>query len=140
MYITFIIAGSLIAGFIYLVYVSKKIRNTPEAPQSAKVITLTTSNFQQHIGSGITLVDFWAAWCMPCKMMSPILNEVAEQVDGKAKICKLNIDDHKQVAAKYSVRSIPTLLIFKNGKLVDRIVGVKTRDFLVNKIDWIKNK
>lgn len=126
------VLGSLV-GFLYLNI--RKIKRMPEALQSQNVITLDTSNFSNNIKSGITLVDFWASWCMPCKMMAPVLNEVADEVKGKAKVGKLNIEQHQQIANKYSVRNIPTLIIFRNGKEIDRVVGVKNKEYLVQKLD-----
>ena len=127
---------TLAAGFVY--FSARRIRRMPEVAQSQLVLTLDSNNFNKQIQSGVTLVDFWASWCMPCKMMSPILNEVANEVSGKATVGKLNVDEQKQVAAKYRVRSIPTLILFRNGKEVDRIVGVKPKDYLVRKIEMAK--
>lgn len=81
------------------------------------------------------MVDFWASWCVPCKAMAPVLNELAEELDEKVKICKLNVDENQQLAVKYAVRSIPTLILFRNGKEIDRFVGVKSKSFLTGKIN-----
>ncbi|HRY33575.1 MAG TPA: thioredoxin [Bacteroidales bacterium] len=121
-----------------LYYKARQIRRMPEAPQSARILNLDPSNFNQQIKNGITLVDFWASWCMPCKMLAPILNEVAEEVNGKARIAKLNIEKHQALANQYKVRSIPTLILFRNGKEIDRIVGVKNKEYLVSKIERAK--
>ncbi len=110
----------------------------PEVEPHKKVINLTNANFKQHTQNGIALVDFWAAWCMPCKMMAPVLNELAEEVQDKAKICKLNIEEQQQLATNFKVKSIPTIILFRNGKEVDRVVGVKTKDFLLQKIERLK--
>ena len=81
------------------------------------------------------LVDFWADWCMPCKMMAPILNEVAEATEGSATIYKLNVDEQQQVAAQYGIRSIPTMILFKDGKEVERIIGVKSKEAVIASIN-----
>ncbi len=133
-----IAAGLIGAGVLYLYMLARKLKNTPEAPESHNLVILNPVNFQQQTKSGVALVDFWASWCMPCKMMAPILNEVADEIGDKAKICKVNVEDHQQLSAKFSVRNIPTLLLLKNGKEVDRFVGVKTKDFLVKQINKYK--
>ncbi|TRZ69868.1 MAG: thioredoxin [Bacteroidetes bacterium] len=106
-----------------------------DVKDSEKVKILTDQNFSAKTKTGIVLVDFWASWCMPCKLMAPILNEVAEETDGKVTIAKLNVDDAKATASKFSVRSIPTLILLKNGKEIHRFVGVKTKDYLLKELD-----
>ena len=123
-----------------MLFAYRKVKNMPVAPDNPKIRTLTEKNFNQQISKGITLVDFWAAWCMPCKMMVPVLNEVAAEAGDSVTVAKLNIDEHQAVAQKFAVRSIPTIVIFRNGKEVDRIVGVKQNDFLLNKINMLKYK
>ncbi|OFX25198.1 MAG: thioredoxin [Bacteroidetes bacterium GWA2_31_9] len=105
---------------------------------SEYVKTLTTQNFENQIKKGLTIVDFWAAWCMPCKVMAPILNSLANELKESAYVGKLNIEDHQAIASKYQVRSIPTLILFKNGKEINRFVGIKTKDFLINQINKSK--
>lgn len=97
---------------------------------SDKVLILNTENFEETIKEGVTLVDFWAEWCGPCKMQLPILGKVAEKAEGKAKICKLNVDDSPQVAAKFGIRSIPTLIVFKDGEVVKNFLGVQNEQTL----------
>jgi len=80
------------------------------------------------------VVDFWAGWCMPCKMFAPVLQELSDELDGKAHFCKLDIDENGDLAQKYAITSIPTLLIFKNGELMDRMVGVRPKDEVVTTI------
>jgi thioredoxin 1 len=98
---------------------------------SEKTQTFTDSNFQTEVLSASTpvLVDFWAEWCGPCRMIAPHVEAVATELDGKAKIGKLNVDDNPAVVSKYSIRGIPALLLFKGGELVDSLVGAtdKTR-------------
>jgi thioredoxin 1 len=100
-----------------------------------KVVDLTDANFDETIGSGITLVDFWAPWCGPCQMQVPILEELAESVDGQAKIAKLNVDEAGDVAGRFGVQAIPTLLLFKDGKEVQRFIGVQSKETLIDAIN-----
>ena len=98
---------------------------------SEKTQTFTDANFQQDVLSASTpvLVDFWAEWCGPCRLIAPHVDAVATELDGKAKIGKLNVDENPAVVSKYSIRGIPALLLFKGGELVDSLVGAtdKTR-------------
>jgi len=84
---------------------------------------ITDDQFQPTVAHGVTLVDFWAPWCGPCKMIAPILDELAGELNGKAKIVKINVDENPVVAGQYGIMSIPTLLLFKDGKKVDQKVG-----------------
>jgi thioredoxin 1 len=136
---TILIIASVLLAFIgYLYLMARKIKKMPEVQPHKKVLNLTASNFKQYTNSGIALVDFWASWCMPCKMMAPVLNELADSVDDKVKICKINIEEQQQLANTFKVKSIPTIVLLRNGKEVDRVVGVKTKDFLLQKIDRLK--
>lgn len=129
---------ALLAGYLFFTY--RRMKNIPAGPDNPKIKILTDKNFSQQVGNGISLVDFWASWCMPCKMMVPVLNELAAEVGDNIAICKVNIEEYQSVAKKYSVRNIPTLVIFKNGKEIDRVVGVKSKEFLVNKLNMLKYK
>lgn len=101
----------------------------------AKPIVLTDSNFDETLKSDKpVLVDFWAEWCGPCKMIGPIVEELATDYDGKAVIAKLNVDENPAVTARFGVRSIPTLLVFKNGEIVDKQVGAVPKSVLNQKI------
>ncbi|MDD2236633.1 MAG: thioredoxin [Kiritimatiellae bacterium] len=95
------------------------------------VVELTDANFSEKTASGVALVDFWAPWCGPCRMQGPIIDELAEQVGDAALIAKLNVDDAPGVAAKFSVRSIPSLFLLKDGAVVEQYVGVQTLDKLL---------
>lgn len=100
-------------------------------------VELTDKNFNAEVldDSGVVLVDFWAPWCGPCRMVGPIIDELASEYQGKAKIGKLNVDDNPATASKYGIMSIPTMLIFKNGEVVDQMVGVAPKAQLVDKLD-----
>lgn len=99
-------------------------------------LEITESNFEAEvIGSPIpVLVDFWATWCGPCKMISPIIDQIATEMAGTAKVGKVNVDNSAALANRFNVRSIPTLLFFKNGELVDTIVGATSKDNIVGKL------
>lgn len=110
------------------------MKNAPVVEDSSRILKLNDNNFQQKISKGVILVDFWAAWCVPCKMLAPILNETSGEMDANAYIGKLNVEENQTIASKYGVRSIPTMILFKNGKEINRFVGVKQKDFLLKEI------
>ncbi len=103
---------------------------------SANVIEFTDSNFDAEIsGSEVpVLVDFWAPWCGPCKMIAPVIEEIADEKAGSAKVGKLNVDDNPAVAAKFRVQAIPTILIFKGGEKVEQITGLTSKADLLSKL------
>lgn len=103
----------------------------------AKYLELTEKNFNETISSGVCLVDFWAPWCGPCRMVAPVIDKLAEDYDGKAKICKVNSDEEQELAAQYGVRSIPTILFFKDGKKVDEIIGATGEATFKQKLDGL---
>ncbi len=111
------------------------MKKTPLVENHERIVVLSDQNFENKIKTGLSLVDFWAAWCMPCKVMAPILNRVAEDIGDKASVCKIDIQQYPSVAAKYNVRSIPTLILFNNGKEIKRFMGVKDKEFLINQIN-----
>jgi thioredoxin 1 len=101
-----------------------------------KTLELTDATFDAIINSDKpVLVDFWAEWCGPCKMIGPVVEELAADYDGRAVIAKLNVDENPNVTAKYGVRSIPTLLVFKNGQIVDKQVGAVPKSVLSGKLE-----
>ena len=98
----------------------------------------TDSNFEKAaLSGGVAIVDFWAEWCGPCKMVTPIIDELSADYEGKATIGKVNVDANQEFAAKYGVRNIPTVLIFKNGEVVDKQVGVATKASLESKFNGL---
>lgn len=100
----------------------------------AKYIELTSENFDEA-KKGVSLVDFWAPWCGPCRMLAPVIDELAEEFDGKAKICKVNTDEQQDLAVEYGVRSIPTLLFFKDGEIKDQLIGAQSKQAITDKIN-----
>jgi thioredoxin 1 len=102
------------------------------------IIHLNADNFNTTIADGVTLVDFWAPWCGPCRMQGPILEKVAESVDGRAKIAKLNVDKAGGVAGRFGVQAIPALILFKDGNEVRRFVGVQNHNILIEAINELK--
>ena len=96
------------------------------------IITLTSDNFADQTSKGVVMVDFWATWCMPCKAMAPVIEEIAGQTVGKVTVGKVDIDKNGQLANRFGIESIPTVLIFKDGKLMETFVGVQSKAALVN--------
>jgi thioredoxin 1 len=130
-----IIAGLLVLGFVLLNIVARRqMKNTPAVADHANIVTLTDKNFQTQTKNKLVLVDFWAGWCAPCRMMAPVLNDAADELDGGTRIGKVNIEQYQSLAQKYKVRSIPTMILFRNGVEVSRFSGVKSKDFLLQQI------
>ena len=100
------------------------------------IVTLSTGNFEQEVGKAEmpVLVDFWAEWCGPCKMIAPLLDELAEEKVGKVKIAKVNVDDNQDLATRFGIRAIPTLLLFKGGQVKETIVGMTGKKDLEKKL------
>lgn len=99
-------------------------------------VTITNQNLEQVLkSSSVVVVDFWATWCGPCRMLAPTVEEVSELMEGKAVVAKCNVDEAREVALKYRIMSIPTLIYFKNGEVVDKTVGVVSKDDIVSKIN-----
>ncbi|NTV06517.1 MAG: thioredoxin [Chlorobiaceae bacterium] len=104
---------------------------------SGKYLVATDQNFKSEIldADKVALVDFWAAWCGPCKMLGPVIEELAGDYEGKAVIAKLNVDENPNTAAQYGIRSIPSLLVFKNGQVVDQMLGAMPKNMISKKLD-----
>jgi thioredoxin 1 len=103
---------------------------------SSEIMHLSDADFEQAIqGDTPVLVDFWAAWCAPCRMIAPVLDELAREYAGRVKIAKVNVDEHGGTAQRYGVQSIPTLIVFKGGQAVDKVVGVVPKENLSQLLD-----
>lgn len=130
----------IIFGIFFLVIVFtfyrryKMVAAMSKAPVSDKLIILTDATFKKQIAKGVSLVDFWAEWCTPCKIQGPVVSELAEEISDEAKICKLDVQHNQRVATELGIRNIPTILIFKEGKIVKKFVGVKTKTVLLKAI------
>lgn len=100
-------------------------------------LKITTDNFAQLVEAAAKpiLVDFWAAWCMPCRMLAPTIDEIAQEMDEKLLVGKVNVDNSPELSAKFSVMSIPTLILFSEGKAVDKMVGVNSKDDIMAMVD-----
>jgi len=131
-----IFLGLIVAFLIFRIYKMRHVIGGAGGPESSEhTMELTDKNFNQEIQKGITLVDFWATWCAPCRMQGPIVNELANEMHEKAKIAKLDVDSNQGTARKYGIRSIPTILVFKEGKVVKQFVGVKGKNELKKEIE-----
>ena len=102
----------------------------------SKVVELSTQNFEQEVlkSDKPVLVDFWAQWCAPCRMVAPVVEEIAKEYKEKLKVCKINVDQAPNTASKYGVMSIPTLAVFKNGKVVNKVIGALPKNELEDAI------
>ena len=127
-----IVLAVLVIGFIFYNFLKTKRRMS--APPSGNVKILTDENFKTTIDSGVTLVDFWAQWCAPCRVQGPIIDELADEIGDKASISKLDIDHNKKTAQMLGIQSIPTLMLFKNGKVVQKFVGIKPKGQLLKAV------
>ena len=130
--ITYIISGGVV-GFILYSFIKAKRRMNRPASENVKI--LDDANFDTTVKSGVSLVDFWAAWCGPCKVQGPIVDEVADEMVDKANVCKVDVDQNQRISQKYGIRNIPTILILKDGKPVEKLVGVKPTNVLIKAIN-----
>jgi len=129
-----VIIGVIILFIGFIVINQRRMKNLPDVKPSENIRVLSNKNFKAVTASGLVLVDFWAAWCGPCKIMNPVLNDVADEVTGSAIIGKVNVDHNQELAQRFKVRSIPTLILFRDGKEVARHLGVKPKKFLMLEI------
>jgi len=103
-----------------------------------KVANLTNDNFEKSIASGISLVDFWAPWCQPCRIQGPVIDEIAKETKDSFQVFKVDIEKNQGLAKKYSIKSIPALIIFKNGKPAKRFTGLKPKNVLINALQNVQ--
>jgi thioredoxin 1 len=106
---------------------------------AANIVTVTSTNFEKEVLQSATpiVVDFWAEWCGPCKQIAPILDELATEYDGKVKVGKVDIDEFQELASRFRINSIPTFLFFKNGQVVDQVVGMRSKKDFKLKLDQL---
>jgi len=122
------------ATFFTIIIASAMLSLSSCKPGSSEknIVTLTTGNFADETSKGIVMVDFWATWCMPCKAMAPVIEEIAGQTIGKVKVGKVDIDANGPLANQFGIQSIPTLIIFKDGVPVETLIGIQSKAALVN--------
>ncbi len=127
-----IIFGVFFAALVFTFYRRYKlVAAMSNAPVSDKLVILTDATFKKQVAKGVSLVDFWAEWCTPCKIQGPVVSEIAEEISDQAKICKLDVQHHQRTATELGIRNIPTIIIFKDGKPFKKFVGVKTKSVLM---------
>jgi thioredoxin 1 len=133
---TSMIITVVVITLLATLYIMARIRmkNIPVVADNEMILTLTDKNFQHQTKDRLVLVDFWASWCAPCRMMAPVLNDVATELNGNSHVGKVNIEQYQSLAQKFQVRNIPTMILFKNGREINRFVGVKSKDFLIQQI------
>jgi thioredoxin 1 len=134
------IIAVIIIAFLGTMYILArvKMKNIPVVADNEMILTLTDKNFQYQTKNRLVLVDFWASWCSPCRMMAPVLNELATELNGNSHVGKVNIEQYQSLAPKFQVRNIPTMILFKNGREINRFVGIKNKEFLLQHIKMAK--
>jgi len=132
---TLIISGLVVALIFGLIIMARvRMKNIPLVEDHKNILTLTDKNFQHQTKNRLVLVDFWASWCAPCRIMAPVLNDIAGVLENDKYVGKVNIEEFQVLAQKYQVRNIPTLILFRNGKEINRFVGVKSKEFLLKEL------
>ncbi|MEE4259134.1 MAG: thioredoxin [Bacteroidales bacterium] len=119
------ILAVLLVAALYKRY--KLLKNLADMPENENVIKLTDDTFEKTTAIGISLIDFWAPWCAPCKMLAPTINELADEFGERVNICKMNVDENRKTSAVLKIRSIPTVIIMQNGAIAGHFVGVKPK-------------
>lgn len=132
--IWYIFGGIALVFIVYVAFSYNKMKNTADTPPSKNIKILNNKNFKTITRKGLVLVDFWAPWCGPCKMIAPVLNEIAENHSDQVTIAKVNVDQQQPLAQSYSIRNIPTMILFKDGKEQKRIMGFKAMKALLKEI------
>jgi len=132
---SFIVFFLFIALGAYLVFKNGKVKEEQEVIEdSLKIKIINEHNFEHQIKRGVILVEFWAPWCISCKTLTPVLNELAEELSGNTSVGKLNIDNPQSISLRYGVKKIPTMLLFKNGEEVKRFSGFQSKETLMKEI------
>ncbi|MFZ4412803.1 MAG: thioredoxin [Bacteroidales bacterium] len=132
------IIAQLLIILVFVAFNGKTFAQKAEKPADEKVKIITDQDFDKTIKKGITMIDFWATWCGPCRRQAPIVEEIANEVSKKIKIGKLDVDKNKIASNTYSVRNIPTLIFFKDGKEVKRLVGLQEKQAILNELNALK--
>lgn len=132
---TLIITGLVILSILTLfIWGRIKMKSIPLTGNHEKIMLLDDKNFHHQIRNKTVLVDFWAEWCAPCRMMAPVLNDLAGELSDKNHLGKVDVEKNQTLARQFKIRSIPTMVLFRNGKEQKRFVGVKSKDFLLKQI------
>jgi thioredoxin 1 len=130
-----IIVGLITAVLGIIVFMAKaKMKNLPLEADHEKILTLTDQNFHHQTKDKIVLIDFWAGWCAPCRLMAPVLNQVSSELTNNLHVGKVDIEQYQSLAQKFKIRSIPTMVLLKDGIEINRFVGVKSKSFLLDMI------
>lgn len=124
--------ASLLILPVLLILASCSSKNNTHNPN---ILTLSEDNFNTETASGVVLVDFWATWCMPCKAMTPVISEIASQTKGKIKVGKVDVDQNPGLAGRFNVQGIPNFIIFKDGQMVENIVGMQSKESLIEALE-----
>lgn len=137
MSVTLIVILVIVVALVGMItYTYFKMKNAKPVSNSKNILVLNNKNFKTATKKGVLLVDFWAAWCGPCKIIAPTLNEIAD-MQNDFRVAKVNVDHNQQLAQRYNVRNIPTMLIFRDGKEAGRIVGVKTKRAILKEMEAV---